>query len=328
MFMKRIHALKWIVLCFSMSLVGCRGIVNINKPPDPIANTVQPSSRPRVYLVMFENQEYEKLIGNPHAPYINSLAQQYAVATNFYADTHPSIGDYFMLTTGSLVTNDLYYAEVYDGDNLARLLGQQGVTWRAYLESLPSIGYQKDRAYPYVKSHNPFAYFSDIHFITEQADNMVPLSQMDTDISNGALPSFVYIVPNQQDNMHDCPPNLSPCVNNDKEVWGDQWLKQTIEPILEQPSFQKNGLMIIAWDESWDNDDRNGGGHVPVILIGPNVKRGYQGNTFLQHASILRLICETLEVPNDLGVAATAPSMDDFLTHPPSPTPTNPTTGP
>lgn len=323
--MNRILAVRWVILGWALLLVGCRGIVNITKPPDPIPNTIEPDSRPRVYLIMFENQEYEKLIGNPHAPYINSLAQQYGVATNFYADTHPSIGDYFMLTTGNVVTNDLYYAETYDGDNLARELGQQGVTWKAYLESLPSVGYQKDRAYPYVKSHNPFAYFSDIHFLPAQADNMVPLTQMDTDISGGALPSFVYIVPNQQNNMHDCPPNISPCTNNDKEVWGDQWLKQTIAPILAQPSFQKNGLMIIAWDESWDNDDRNGGGHIPVILVGPNVKPGYQGNTMLKHASLLRLICETLQVPNDLGAAATAPSMNDFLINPPAATPT---TGP
>ncbi|HEU5399856.1 MAG TPA: alkaline phosphatase family protein, partial [Terriglobales bacterium] len=184
---------------------------------------------------------------------------------------------------------------------------------------------QEDRAYPYVKSHNPFAYFSDIHFLPAQADNMVGLDELDGDISGGALPSFVYIVPNQQDNMHDCPPTMSTCTNNDKEVWGDQWLKNTIAPILAQPSFQKNGLMIIAWDESWDNDSRNGGGHIPVILVGPNVKSGYQGNTFLQHESILRLICETLQVPNTLGAASSAPSMDDFLISPPSATST--TTG-
>jgi acid phosphatase len=316
--MKRAFGLSWIALSLVFTLVGCRGIVNLTKPPDPIPNKVPADSRPRVYLIMFENQEFEKLVGNPHAPYINSLAQQYAVATNYYANTHPSIGDYFMLTTGSMVTNDLYYAEVYDGDNLARLLGQQGITWKAYLESLPSVGYQNDRAYPYVKSHNPFAYFSDIHFIAEQDDNMVPLTQMNADIASDSLPSFVYIVPNQQDNMHDCPPTISPCTNNDKEVWGDEWLKKTIAPILAQPSFQKNGLMIIAWDESWDNDDRNGGGHIPVILVGPNVKRGYQGNNYLQHESVLRLICETLGVSNNLGAAATATSMDDFLIKPPS----------
>jgi len=39
-------------------------------------------------------------------PYLNSLASQYDLATQYFANTHPSIGDYFMLTTGQLVTND------------------------------------------------------------------------------------------------------------------------------------------------------------------------------------------------------------------------------
>jgi acid phosphatase len=318
--MKPAQSLSLTVVLAALMLVGCRGVVTLTKPPDPIANKIQADTLPRVYLIMFENQEYEKLIGNPHAPYINSLAQQYAVATNFYANTHPSIGDYFMITTGSVVTNDLYYASLYDGDNLARLFGQQGITWKASLESLPSVGYQGDRAYPYVKSHNPFAYFSDVHFVAEENASMVPLTQLDSDISSGALPSFVYIVPNQQNNMHDCPPDMTTCENNDKETHGDDWLKQTIAPILAQPSFQKDGLMIIAWDESWDNDSRNGGGHVPVILVGPNVKSGYQGNTFMQHEALLRLICETLKIPNSLGAATTAPSMSDFLVNPPQPT--------
>lgn len=316
--MKRAIAISAVCVAVTLVFSGCRGIVSILKPPDPITNQIQANSRPRVYLVMFENQEYEKLIGNPHAPYINSLAQQYGLVTNIYANTHPSIGDYFMVTTGDVVTNDLYFSSLYDGDNLARLLGQQGVTWKAYLESLPSVGYEKDRAYPYVKSHNPFAYFSDIHYIDAQKNNMVPLDQLNTDISSGTVPSFAYIVPNQQDNMHDCPPGMATCTNNDKELWGDQWLQKTIEPILSQPSFQKNGLLIICWDESWDNDSRNGGGHIPVVLVGPNVKRGYQGDTYMQLEAILRLMCETLQVPNTLGAAATAPSMSDFMINPPS----------
>jgi phosphatidylinositol-3-phosphatase len=316
--MKRTIAIGAVCVAVTLILTGCRGIVSILKPPDPITTKVQANSRPRVYLVMFENQEFEKLIGNPHAPYINSLAKQYGLATNLYANTHPSIGDYFMLTTGNVVTNDLYFSSLYDGDNLARLLGQQGVTWKAYLESLPSVGYEKDRAYPYVKSHNPFAYFSDIHYIDEQKNNMVPLDQLNQDISNGTVPSFVYIVPNQQNNMHDCPPSMTTCTNNDKELWGDQWLQKTIAPILAQPSFQKNGLLLIGWDESWDNDPRNGGGHIPLVLVGPNVKRGYQGDTFMQLESVLRLMCETLQVPNTLGAATTAPSMSDFLINPPS----------
>jgi hypothetical protein len=113
--------------------------------------------------------------------------------------------------------------------------------------------------------------------------------------------------------MHDCPPGIATCTNNDKELHGDQWLQQTIAAILSQSSFQKNGLMIISWDESWDNDNRNGGGHIPVILVGPQVKRGYAGNNYMQLESVLRLICETLQVPNTLGAASNATSMSDYL---------------
>jgi hypothetical protein len=114
------------------------------------------------------------------------------------------------------------------------------------------------------------------------------------------------------------------CTNNDKELHGDQWLQQTLSTILSQPSFQKNGLLIISWDESWDNDSRNGGGHIPVILVGPNVRRGYEGNNFMQLESVLRLMCETLQVPNTLGAAASATSMSDFLINPGGSAPTGP----
>ncbi len=55
---------------------------------------------------MLENADYNEVIGAGSMPYLNSLAQKYALATNYYANTHPSIGNYFMLTTGQILTND------------------------------------------------------------------------------------------------------------------------------------------------------------------------------------------------------------------------------
>ena len=51
---------------------------------------------------MLENASYSDVIGAASMPYLNSLAQKYALATNYYANTHPSIGNYFMLTTGQI----------------------------------------------------------------------------------------------------------------------------------------------------------------------------------------------------------------------------------
>ena len=36
-------------------------------------------------------------------PYLNGLINDYSVAQGYFANTHPSIGNYFMLTTGQII---------------------------------------------------------------------------------------------------------------------------------------------------------------------------------------------------------------------------------
>jgi len=300
---------------FLLLLTGCRGVAPAaNLPPAPITPKDSVSFSNHVILIVMENQKYAAIIGNSHAPYLNSLANQYGVASQFFADTHPSIGNYFMLTTGQVVTNDLDFAGSTDVNNLARVMGQVGMPWRAYLESVPRVGYTGDGPYPYAKTHNPFAYFSDIHVYPTQAQNMVPFTQFATDLANDTLPPFSYIAPDQTHNMHDCPGGGRLCDNNTKVAGGDAWLQQQLEPIINSPGFiSHNTLIVITWDESWDNDSQHGGGQVPVIVVGPKVKSGFVSTQFYQHESVLALISKYLGLPNTLGNAATASPMDEFL---------------
>ena len=126
-----------------------------------------------VFLVVEENQSYQNVIGNSSMPYLNQLANRYGLATNYYANTHPSIGNYFWLTTGQVITNDSNFSGTVTADNLVRQLVANGKSWHSYAESLPTIGYTGADQYPYVKRHNPFAYFSDV-VGTTQANNLVP----------------------------------------------------------------------------------------------------------------------------------------------------------
>jgi len=57
-----------------------------------------------VTIVLLENTDYSSSVGS--MPYLDSLVAKYGLATNYYADTHPSIGNYFTLTTGQILTND------------------------------------------------------------------------------------------------------------------------------------------------------------------------------------------------------------------------------
>jgi acid phosphatase len=99
----------------------------------------------------------------------------------------------------------------------------------------------------------------------------------------------------------------------------DKWLETNIAPLLTSTPFKDDGLLIITFDES-GNDDTHGGGRIPAIFISPAFsKRGYQSTTLYQHQSTLRLMLEGLGIQSLPGAAATAPAMWEFFTFPPPP---------
>src|SRR5204862_7917424 len=140
------------------------------------------------------------------------------------ANTHPSIGNYFMLTTGQIITNDDNFAGSVTANNIVRVLGLASKTWKSYAEGLPSTGYTGGDVYPYSKHHNPFAYFSDVTGSPAEANNLVPFSQFSIDLANNTLPNYAFIIPNQQHNAHDCPQGIPNCTDADKLAAADNWL--------------------------------------------------------------------------------------------------------
>ena len=88
-----------------------------------------------VFIVTEENHDYADVIDSAGMPYLDSLAQQYGLATQYYANTHPSIGNYFMLGTGQIITNDDSYSTIVTVDNVVRRLLSAGKTWKSYAET-------------------------------------------------------------------------------------------------------------------------------------------------------------------------------------------------
>jgi acid phosphatase len=263
-----------------------------------------------VFIVMEENHGYSDVIGNPQMPYLNSLAQTYSVAQGYFANTHPSIGNYFMLTTGQIITNDDGYMGTVYVDNVVRELLAAGKTWKEYSESLPYQGYDGGDMGEYAERHNPLSYMSDVRNDPHQLQNLVPFTQLATDIANHALPNYGFIVPNLLDDAH-----------NGTLAMADAWLQANIAPLLASPDFNMpgGGLLIITFDESEDSDDQYGGGHVAWVAVGPNVNLGYPpaGSlipvTLYQHQSTCRFMLKLAGVSVFPGAAATAPDMTEFL---------------
>lgn len=257
-----------------------------------------------VFLVVEENHSYSEVIGNPQMPYLNSLAAQGAVATQYFANTHPSIGNYFELTTGNIITNDDGFSGVVSLPDVVTSLEAAGKTWKSYAESLPSVGYTGGDMPPYLRHHNPFTYFAEVQNSTNEKSNLQPFSQFSIDLTNNQLPSFSFIVPNANDDAHEPDGNLQQA---------DQWLQTNLAPLLASPAFQADGLLIIVFDESEVTDLAMGGGHVAWVAVGPRIKKGFRSTKTYQHQSTLRLILNSLGARVFPGDAASAPDMAEFF---------------
>jgi phosphatidylinositol-3-phosphatase len=266
-----------------------------------------------VVVLLEENQSYSAVIGSSSMPFLNSLANKYGLATQYYANTHPSIGNYFMLTAGQLFTNNDSLNSTINIDNVVRHLLTAGKTWKSYAESLPSVGYTGGDVYPYIRHHNPLSYFNDVVNSSVQRLNLVPFSQLATDLANNQLPNYSFIVPNQNHNAHDCPTGPTGCTNAQKLATADAWLQNNITPLLNSTAFQQDGILIIVFDESFSTDTANGGGHVAAVVIGPKVKAGFKSTHFYQHQSVLRTMLDALGIHTYPGSAATAPDMADLF---------------
>lgn len=287
------------ILCStSLACGGGTGSTSSNSTKPPAG---QPTFS-HVVLLVEENHSYSDVIGNSQMPYFNSLASQYGLAGEYFANAHPSIPNYLMLTTGQMETTDDGFTGTISDDNVVRELVKAGKTWKAYAESIPSAGYLGGDSGNYARDHNPFTYFSDVQNDSQQAANIVPFTQLATDLTNNALPQYSFIVPNLMDNAH-----------NGTLAQADSWLQSNIAPLLADSSFQTSGLLIITFDESEQSDIQNGGGQVPTLIVSSQAKKGYVSKTMYQHQSTLRLTLAASGVGTFPGMAANAPDMTEFF---------------
>ena len=274
-----------------------------------------------VFIVIGENSAYSSTYNSSNMPYLTSLANQYGLSTKYWADTHPSIGNYEVMTAGQIFTNNdsaTPSSMPLSGDNIAFEVQQAGKTWKDYVET--GMGCGAVHSGNYIVRHDPLQYFTNIN--TEKA-NFVCFSQFATDLANKALPNLSWLSPNGCDDAHDCGIGTF-----------DSWLKTEIGPLLASSYFQPggDGLLIITWDENDKSGSPNCstttvgqgcGGQIETVLISPVGKLAYKStagdpanyNNTYDHASILRTIGEALGLTNfsGLGGAASRVPMADFF---------------
>jgi hypothetical protein len=282
----RVRRLRTVGLAALAGLVviACGGSATTAGPvqtrPSPQASLRH--GRPKhIVVVLLENTEYSQVIGNRSAPYINALAKRDALATRSFAITHPSLPNYLALTGGSTfgIRSDCTSCSVR-GAGLAGQLDHKKISWKAYMENLPSPCFRGTSAGEYVKRHDPFIYYRGLVKHKSACRRIVPLTQLGADERAHALPRFVWITPNLCHDAHDCPISSA-----------DQFLRRLLPPLLAH--LGSNGVVFVTFDEGTTSSGcckLAAGGHIVTIAAGPGARKHKRFKTPVDHYSLLQTV--------------------------------------
>jgi phosphatidylinositol-3-phosphatase len=225
-----------------------------------------------VFVIMLENHSFSSVIGNANAPFINSLADQYAVAENYFGVTHPSLPNYVATISGSnWFSNADIPTQTFAHRNLVDQLEENHIRWGAYMQTMPTAGFTGTQ-YPanaalYVNKHNPFILFDDVRNDASRRANIKPYTSLASDLNSGAAPNFVWITPNQCHDMHGGvfvtvageSVDGAPCpFGNTKDDANDAALKQkaddfvhgAVDTIMSSKAWTGNSAIFIVTDEN------------------------------------------------------------------------------
>jgi len=241
-----------------------------------------------VVVVVMENEGWGAVIGNPAAPYINSLAAAGANFSQAYAVTHPSQPNYIALFSGATqgVADDTCPRDFLGVPNLGSQMIAAGFSFVGYSEDLPSTGYTGCSVANYRRRHNPWVNFDGVPGSSNR-----PFSDFPADYS--ALPTLSFVVPNLCNDMHDCP-----------IATGDAWLSSHIDGYAQWAGSHAS-LLIVLWDE----DDYSGSNRIPVIFAGAAVQPGTYAETF-NHYGTLRTLEDMFGLAPLGNAAAATPIVD------------------
>lgn len=334
----------------------------------PVASQAAAAESPlppyaHILVIVAENKGYELIIGpDSAAPNINRLAHEYGLASQFFAEVHPSEGNYVAMLGGDtfgIHDDDAFYcrAGVHDrwcaqaeaagyanhtlqARSLMDQLQGRGLTWKAYMESLPAAGSlairwptadQPAAGLPtqlYAAKHNGFLNFQRVQQDPARAAKIVDFEQLYRDLDSGHVPNYAHIVPNQCNDMHGrdkaaaVPADCRKGETRALIARGDRVIGELVDRIRRSPlwSAPQNTAIVITFDEN-DKDERRGpdqgccgndpkslanagGGRIPTVVITNHGPRGVIDDTPFNHYSLLRTTESAFGISEYLGHAA------------------------
>ena len=268
-----------------------------------------------VFLIMEENNGFGDIIGNAAAPNINYLAKTFGLETDYFGVSPCcSEANYVGLLGGNtfgISSDDAYWKNKLFAPSLISQLDNAGMSWKAYLQSLPYAGYQ-GICYPakcngapdsdplYVSKHDAIQNYAT-SWNTADWNRQVPIGELAADLHSGDVPKFNYVVPDECHDMHGDPPycldsgNIFDPQNQHLVASGDAYLGQLVSEITNASFWAKgNNAIVVTFDEGDDSagccDAQPGAGQVATVVITSHGPRGVTDATPANHYSTLSTI--------------------------------------
>jgi phosphatidylinositol-3-phosphatase len=266
-----------------------------------------------VFLLMMENTWYGSIVGNSEAPYLNgTLIPNGALATNYFALTHPSAPNYWALTSGQILQdsncplppkNPTTSNCLWSVTNLGEELSGAGMTWRAYYEDMPQDCYADRNAltnWTYTPNYNPWLNYTDVN-PGGCAAHDVPMPASPSGLADAvSAQTFAMISPNLCHDMHNCPIRT-----------GDTWLQQRVAAIQQSPACTRHSCLIVI---TWDEDDSAHNNQVAAIMWGSaHVTAGRKDGTHYTHYALLHTIEQVLGLGTLTSNDRLAPAMSGMF---------------
>lgn len=263
-----------VVICTAATLVWT--VISSVRAEESTARLNWPAGLPvydHVVIVVEENKDYEHVIGNRAAPYINDvLKAEGASFTQMFGEEHHSQGNYYWLFSGSNqgvgFTDEIpdeknNRAYPFRTSNLGQQLIAAGKSFKGYCEGLPSIGYIGHHSLHklYARKHAPWISFANVpNGTTVGTSSNLRFDDFPSDFHE--LPTVAIVVPNLDHDMHNG-------VVRDSVAGGDKWLKKHFDAYY-QWAKQNNSLLIVTFDEN--DDERHIQGLTDPFVKNPQTK--------------------------------------------------------
>ncbi|OLD54529.1 hypothetical protein AUI46_08220 [archaeon 13_1_40CM_2_52_13] len=255
------------------------------------------------------------------APYMASIANGYAIGSQYLGINHFSEANYKALIGGDTFGCSNNGCPPVSNPNLVDRLESAGLTWKGYLEN-QNLASGCDTTYhePYTPEHNPFVGFTDILNNPARCSKVV-LANPNTctvtdcalvnDLNSASAPNLMWLTPNNCNNMHGftgiCPSSVPT---------GDNYLKSLVPNILNSQTFtaQRSALFIV-FDEGNGYCPLNGSSEdcVYAVWAGPLAKTSYATSNLYNHYSWTRTIEENWNLASLTSNDANAKVMTEFF---------------